>query len=238
MPLPIPSVRSIRDFYAFEQHVKTCRAQRGLAMVAQWYEIPVFYFSNPASVIGHGDLVHAPRSTQELDFELEIAAIIGTQGSDLPADDSAMDCVAGFTIYNDWSARDLQRNEMAVGLGPSKGKDFANSLGPHMIPFQELRDYYHNGRLKLGMSASINGKVVSRGNASSMYWTWPQLLAHASRDTRLMPGDVIGSGTVGSGCILELTPAVTGGWLKPNDVVQLEIERIGILENRIASRLP
>jgi fumarylacetoacetate (FAA) hydrolase len=238
MPLPIPPVRSIRDFYAFEQHVKTCRAQRGLAMVAQWYDIPVFYFSNPASVIGHGDPVHAPRSTQELDFELEIAAIIGTQASDLPADDSAMDCVAGFTIYNDWSARDLQRNEMAVGLGPSKGKDFANSLGPHMIPFEELRDYYNNGRLKLDMSASINGKVVSRGNASSMYWTWPQLLAHASRDTRLMPGDVIGSGTVGSGCILELTPAVTGGWLKPNDVVQLEIERIGVLENRIASRLP
>jgi fumarylacetoacetate (FAA) hydrolase len=173
-----------------------------------------------------------------LDFELEIAAIIGTQVSDLPVDDSAMDCVAGFTIYNDWSARDLQRNEMAVGLGPSKGKDFANSLGPHMIPLEELRDCYHNGRLKLDMSASINGKVVSRGNASSMYWTWPQLLAHASRDTRLMPGDVIGSGTVGSGCILELTPAVTGGWLKPNDVIQLEIERIGVLENRIASRLP
>jgi fumarylacetoacetate (FAA) hydrolase len=107
-----------------------------------------------------------------------------------------------------------------------------------MIPFKELRDCYNNGRLKLDMSASINGKVVSRGNASSMYWTWPQLLAHASRDTRLMPGDVIGSGTVGSGCILELTPAATGGWLKPNDVVQLEIERIGVLENRIASRLP
>ncbi len=238
MPLPIPPIRTIRDFYAFEQHVKTCRAQRGLAMVAQWYEIPVFYFSNPASVIGHGDLVYTPRSTQELDFELEIAAIIGTEVSDLRADDSAMDCVAGFTIYNDWSARDLQRNEMAVGLGPSKGKDFANSFGPHMIPLEELRDCYDQGRLKLEMSASINGKVVSRGNAASMYWTWPQLLAHASRDTRLMPGDVIGSGTVGSGCILELTPAVTGGWLKPNDVVQLEIERIGVLENRIASRLP
>jgi fumarylacetoacetate (FAA) hydrolase len=238
MPLPIPPIRSIRDFYAFEQHVKTCRAQRGLAMVPQWYEIPVFYFSNPASVIGHGDLVYMPRSTQELDFELEIAAIIGTEASDLCADDSAMDCVAGFTIYNDWSARDLQRNEMAVGLGPSKGKDFANALGPHMIPLEELRDCYYQGRFKLDMSASINGKVVSRGNAASMYWTWPQLLAHASRDTRLMPGDVIGSGTVGSGCILELTPAVTGGWLKPNDVVRLEIERIGILENRIASRLP
>lgn len=205
-------------------------------MVTPWYEIPVFYFSNPASVIGHGDLVYPPRNSIELDFELEIAAIISEEASDLPDHDSAMDCVAGFTIYNDWSARDLQRNEMAVGLGPSKGKDFANALGPHLVPFSELRDRYQNGRLDLNMSASINGKIVSRGNASSMYWTWPQLLAHASRDTRLLPGDVIGSGTVGTGCILELTPAVTGGWLKPGDVVQLEIERLGVLENRVGSR--
>lgn len=236
MPLLLPPIRSIRDFYAFEQHVKTCRAQRGLGMVNQWYEIPVFYFSNPASVIGHGDPVYAPKSSEELDFELEIAAIIGTEASDLPEDDSAMDCVAGFTIYNDWSARDLQRKEMAVGLGPSKGKDFANALGPHLVPFSELRDRYQNGRLDLNMSASINGKTVSRGNASSMYWTWPQLLAHASRDTRLLPGDVIGSGTVGTGCILELTPEVTGGWLKAGDIVRLEIERLGVLENRVDSR--
>lgn len=205
-------------------------------MVNQWYEIPVFYFSNPASVIGHGDLVYPPKTSTELDFELEIAAILGEEVSDLPEDDSAMDCVAGFTIYNDWSARDLQRNEMAVGLGPSKGKDFANALGPYLVPFSDLRDRYQNGRLDLNMSASINGKIVSRGNASSMYWTWPQLLAHASRDTKLLPGDVIGSGTVGTGCILELTPTVTGGWLKPGDVVQLEIERLGVLENRVGSR--
>jgi fumarylacetoacetate (FAA) hydrolase len=205
-------------------------------MVNQWYEIPVFYFSNPASVIGNGDLVYAPKNSVELDFELEIAAVIGCEASDVPADDSAMECVAGFTIYNDWSARDLQRNEMTVGLGPSKGKDFANALGPWLVPFAELKDRYQNGRLDLNMSASINGKTVSRGNASSMYWTWPQLLAHASRDTKLLPGDIIGSGTVGSGCILELTPASVGGWLKVGDVVQLEIERLGILENRVASR--
>lgn len=236
MHIPVPHIRSIRDFYAFEQHVKTCRAQRGLGMVSQWYEIPVFYFSNPASVIGHGDLVYPPKGSVELDFELEIAAIVGTEVSDLPADDSAMDCIAGFTIYNDWSARDLQRNEMAVGLGPSKGKDFANSLGPNLVPFADLKNCYQSGRLDLNMSASINGKTVSRGNASSMYWTWPQLLAHASRDTRLLPGDVIGSGTVGTGCILELTPDAVGGWLKPGDVVRLEIERLGLLENRVADR--
>lgn len=205
-------------------------------MVEQWYRIPVFYFSNPASVIGHGDLVIPPLATRELDFELEIAAVIGSPASDLPDDDSAMQCVAGFTIYNDWSARDLQREEMKVGLGPSKGKDFANALGPYLVPLANLQDRYHNGRLNLDMEAYINGRRVSFGNAASMYWTWPQLLAHASRDTRLLPGDVIGSGTVGSGCILELTPEVVGGWLKAGDVVQLRIERLGELENRIAAR--
>lgn len=236
MPQPLPPLRSIRDFYAFEQHVKTCRAQRGLGMVPQWYEVPVFYFSNPAAIIGHGDPVYPPRSTRELDFELELAAIIGTEVSDLPPDDRALEAVAGFTIYNDWSARDLQRQEMAVGLGPAKGKDFANALGPHLVPFSELSDRYQDGRLHLEMRAYINDKLVSQGNAGSMHWTWPQILAHATRDTRLLPGDVIGSGTVGTGCILELTPQATGGWLQPNDRVRLEIERLGSLENQVLVR--
>ena len=124
----------------------------------------------------------------------------------------------------------------AFVTGTSKGKDFANALGPYLVPFSELRDRYQNGRLDLNMSAFINGKRVSQGNASSMYWSWPQLLAHASRDTNLLPGDVIGSGTVGTGCILELTPEVAGGWLKAGDIVQLEIERLGILENCVAVR--
>jgi len=234
--LPLPPLRSIRDFYAFEQHVKTCRAQRGLGMVPQWYEVPVFYFSNPAAIIGHGDPVFAPKATKELDFELEIAAIVGREVSDLPADDSAMDAVAGFTIYNDWSARDLQRQEMAVGLGPAKGKDFANALGPALIPMADLTECYREGRLHLEMTAAINGRIVSRANSGTMHWTWPQVLAHASRDTRLLPGDVIGSGTVGTGCILELTPEKAGGWLQPGDVVRLEIERLGVLENRVAVR--
>jgi fumarylacetoacetate (FAA) hydrolase len=234
--LPLPPVRSIRDFYAFEQHVKTCRAHRSLGMVEEWYQIPVFYFSNTASVIGHGDPVYPPKSTQELDFELELALVIGSPASDLADDDSAMDCVAGFTIYNDWSARDLQRAEMKVGLGPSKGKDFANALGPQLVPMDALRDRYRDGRLDLEMEAWINGRCVSKANASSMYWTWPQLLAHASRDTRLLPGDVIGSGTVGSGCILELTPEAVGGWLQCGDRVQLKIEGLGVLENRVARK--
>lgn len=235
MPAPFP-VASIRDFYAFEQHVKTCRAQRGLDMVPQWYQVPVFYFSNPVCVIGDGDPVFAPAGSNALDYELELACVIGQAARNLPDDDRAMQCVAGFTIMNDWSARDLQRIEMAVGLGPSKSKDFATSLGPVLVPWEQLQDRYSHGRLDLTMTARVNGKELSRGNAADMYWTWPQLLAHASRDTELRPGDVLGSGTVGTGCILELTPERVGGWLQPGDVVELEIERLGVLRNPIIER--
>lgn len=235
MPAPFP-VASLRDFYAFEQHVKTCRGHRGLDMVPQWYQVPVFYFSNPVAVLGDGDPVWAPAGSAALDYELELAAVVGTAARDLPADDSALDCLAGFTIMNDWSARDIQRAEMAVGLGPSKSKDFATSLGPRVVPVAELRDTYRDGRLHLEMTATVNGKQYSRGNAGTMYWTWPQLLAHASRDTELRPGDVLGSGTVGTGCILELTPEAVGGWLKPGDVVELTVERLGTLRNTVADR--
>lgn len=238
MRLPLPPIASIRDFYAFEQHVKTCRRQRGLDMAPQWYEVPVFYFSNPTGVIGHDDPVAAPTGSKALDFELELACIIGRECRDLPADDWAMEAVAGFTIMNDWSARDLQRQEMAVGLGPAKGKDFATSLGPELVTFDELKDKYQGGRLHLEMSAKVNGRELSHGNSGTMHWTWPQMLAHASRDVKLRPGDVLGSGTVGSGCILELTPAAVGGWLKPGDIVELSIERLGTLRNRVVERTP
>jgi len=226
-------VASIRDFYAFEQHVATCRRHRGLEMMPEWYQLPVFYFSNPAGVVHHEDEVWAPSDSHALDYELELACVIGREVCDLPADDRSLDAVLGFTIMNDWSARDLQRVEMAVGLGPSKGKDFATSLGPFVVTIDELADCYKGGRLHLEMTAAVNGRLLSRGNSGSMYWTWPQLLAHASRDTILRPGDVLGSGTVGSGCILELTPEAAGGWLKPGDLVELTIERLGTLRNRV-----
>ena len=237
MNSPLPPIASFRDFYAFEQHVKTCRRHRGLDMAPQWYEVPVFYFSNTACIIGLGQPVAAPHGSTQLDYELEIACVIGKAARDLPADDSALEAVAGFTILNDWSARDIQRSEMAVGLGPSKSKDFATSLGPALISFDELMSSYRDGRLHLEMTARVNGKEYSRGNAGSMYWTWPQLLAHASRDTELRPGDVLGSGTVGSGCILELTPEAVGGWLKPGDLVELTIEKLGTLRNRVVTRI-
>jgi fumarylacetoacetate (FAA) hydrolase len=237
LPMPWPQpVPSVRDFYAFEEHVRTCRRHRGLDVPPQWYQVPVFYFSNPAGVIGDGDPVTPPHGCEQLDYELELACVIGRTARDLPADDSALDAVAGFTLMNDWSARDLQRVEMAVGLGPAKGKDFATSLGPRLVPTAELRPAYRDGRLHLAMTAAVNGRVLSRGDAGTMHWTWPQLLAHASRDTELRPGDVIGSGTVGGGCILELTPEVTGGWLKPGDVVELTAEHIGRLRNPVVAR--
>jgi fumarylacetoacetate (FAA) hydrolase len=232
---PLPAVTGIRDFYAFEQHVATCRRHRGAGMVAEWYQVPVFYFSNPANVVPHEAEVWAPRGSQALDYELELACIIGKECRDLPATDRALEVLAGLTIMNDWSARDLQRIEMSVGLGPSKGKDFATSLGPELVSLDELAGCYRDGRFHLEMTAAVNGRLLSRGNSDSMYWTWPQLLAHASRDATLRPGDVLGSGTVGTGCILELTPEAVGGWLQPGDTVELTIERLGTLRNRVVA---
>src|SRR6516165_10786378 len=164
----LPEIKSIRDFYAFEQHVATCRRHRGLDMVREWYQVPVFYFSNPEGVIGHDAGVYAPRGSQALDYELELACLIGRTARDLPATDEALDAVAGFTIMNDWSARDLQRVEMSVGLGPSKGKDFATSLGPLLVSVDELADRYRDGRLHLEMTASRDGRLLSQGDSGTM----------------------------------------------------------------------
>jgi fumarylacetoacetate (FAA) hydrolase len=211
---PVLHPPSVRDFYAFEQHVKTARASRGLDVPDEWYEIPVFYFSSPAAIYGPGDEIPKPPDTNELDYELEVAAIIGAEGQ-----------IGGFTIMNDWSARDLQRAEMRVGLGPSKGKDFATSLGPVVVTPDELDG--SSGT----MVARVNGEERSRGELGDMHHPWGSIVAHAARNTRLLPGDVLGSGTVGTGCILEQGD---GRWLQPGDVVELEVEGIGILRNTIA----
>lgn len=230
---PILVPRSFRDFYAFESHVKTCREKRGLTMVPEWYQQPVFYFSNPGSLIGPDACVQAPQGCQELDYELELGVVIGRGGRNI-APEKAWEHVAGFTIINDLSARDLQRKEMAVGLGPAKGKDFATAAGPYLVTVDEVQDRIDaDGRIHLAMAARVNGRELSRGQAASMHFTWPQLIAQASRDAMLYPGDLIGSGTVGTGCILELGPDKTGGWLKPGDVVELEIEKLGILRTPV-----
>jgi fumarylacetoacetate (FAA) hydrolase len=211
---PILRPPSVRDFYAFERHVASARAQRGLEMAPEWYQIPVFYFSNPAAILGPEDEIGFPPESSAWDYELEAAAVVGGDGR-----------IAGFTVLNDWSARDLQKMEMAVGLGPAKGKDFATSLGPVLVTPDELGD------LRLEMVARVNGEERSRGNLGEIHWSWEQLLEHAARNTRLIPGDVLGSGTVGTGCILEHGD---GRWLQQGDIVELEIERIGVLRNTVA----
>ncbi len=211
---PVLNPPSVRDFYAFEQHVRTARAARGLEMPPEWYEQPVFYFSNPAAVLGPGEEIPYPDGTGELDFELEVAAIVGAEGR-----------IAGFTVMNDWSARDLQRAEMSVGLGPAKGKDFATSLGPVIVTLDEFPG------TEAEMVARVNGEERSRGNLRDLYFSWERIRDHAARNTVLRPGDVLGSGTVGTGCILELGD---GRWLQSGDVVELEVEGIGILRNTIA----
>jgi 2-keto-4-pentenoate hydratase/2-oxohepta-3-ene-1,7-dioic acid hydratase in catechol pathway len=226
---------TFRDFYAFEQHVRTARSRRGLDMVAAWYEIPVFYFSNPNSFIADNETVVAPAGSQELDFELELGAVIGKRGRDIPAA-KAWEHVAGFTIINDFSARDLQRSEIEVGLGPAKGKDFATAVGPMLITRDEVSDRINGENNSLEMRARLNGRNLSNGNSSALHHSFPKMIAQASRDADLFPGDLIGSGTIGTGCILELGAENTGGWLKPDDVVELEIEKLGVLHTRVTGR--
>jgi fumarylacetoacetate (FAA) hydrolase len=210
-PVPVPP--SIRDFFAFEQHVATTRAKRGEAVPEFWYEAPVFYFTNPAAVVGPDVTIPFPQGTKKLDYELEVAAVIGL-GEE----------IMGFTILNDWSARDLQRGEISVGLGPAKGKDFATSLGPVLVTVDEF-----NGSRGL-MLARVNGIERSRGELADLHYSWSTIRERAAMNTHLRPGDVLGSGTVGTGCILESHDQV---WLESGDVVELEVGGLGVLRNVI-----
>jgi fumarylacetoacetate (FAA) hydrolase len=211
---PVLYPPAVRDFMAFEEHVATARKQRGAEVPQEWYAVPVFYFSNPTAIFGPEETIPYPAGTQELDYELECAAMIGVEGA-----------IAGFTVLNDWSARDLQRQEMRVGLGPAKGKDFATSLGPVLVTPDEFDG---SGGV---MVARVNGEERSRGELGDMYHHWDALVARAAQNTELRPGDLIGSGTVGTGCILEHGD---GRWLQRGDIVELEIEGIGVLRNTIA----
>ena len=230
---PVMNPPAFRDFYAFEQHVRSARKLRGLDMHPDWFKIAIFYFSNPNCCYGHGQEIPYPSNTTELDFELEFAIIIGNGGSNLKAN-QAEKVIAGYTILNDWSSRNLQREEMPLSLGPAKGKDFASSFGPYMVTPDELDDAWDdNGKLHLRMTCQVNGKLISDGNTNDLYHSFGDMIERASMNTKLMPGEYIGSGTVGTGCILELRPENTGGWIQKGDTVTLEVERLGKLENKI-----
>jgi len=230
---PLQNPPTLRDFYAFETHVKTANKNRGREVPEEWYEFPVFYFTNPHTIHGPNEDVRIPAYTKAMDYELEVAAIIGRPGRDI-APDKALDHIFGFTVLNDWSARDVQRKEMKVGLGPAKGKDFASSLGPWIVTPNEFgrRETGRPGVYDSAMVARVNGQERSRGNWMDIHYSFGELIARASEGVQLFPGDVIGSGTVGTGCLLEITKG-EGPWLKKGDVVELEIENIGILKNRV-----
>jgi len=230
---PVPEPRTFRDFYAFEQHVRTARKNRGLEMDPLWYELPVFYFSNPTTLFAHKEDVPYPEPTKALDYELEIAIIIANGGKNISKDDATA-FIAGYTICNDWSARDFQKEEMKLNLGPAKGKDFATSFGPAMVTPDELEDYFdENGNLSIRMTCHVNNELYSDGNVNDLFHSFPNMIERASQNSELFPGDYIGSGTVGTGCILELGPENINGWLKKGDIVTLTIEGIGTLENAI-----
>lgn len=239
--VPIP-VTTIRDFITFEQHTAgSLRSVTGNAVVPDaWYEAPAFYFTNPHAAIGSGAPVPVPPGCDVLDFELEVAAVIGTAGYNLTVDEAARHIV-GFTILNDWSARDLQSREMKVGLGPAKGKDTATTLGPVVVTTDELAAFESDGRYDVRMTVEVNDVEIGTDTLANMAWTFAELVAYASRGTWVRPGDVIGSGTCGSGCLAELW-----GWsgrhqpppLQIGDTVRMTVQGIGEIENTVVGGPP
>lgn len=228
---PVLRPPTIRDFMIFEEHA----TQQGTRQREEaWYRLPIFYFSNPLCVYGPEDAIPYPAASAMLDYELEIACIIGQEGVNVAASD-ALDYIAGFCIFNDWSCRDLQRDESAVGLGPAKGKDSASSLGPWLVTTDELRPYLRDGRLSVKCSARVNGVTWVADSDGGLSWhTWGDMIERASRDSRIAPGDVLGCGTVGGGSIGEaIRKGYPARFLQPGDVVEQEVEGLGILRNTI-----
>ena len=217
---PLPRPNSLRDFMAFEEHV---RNSLGGDPPDVWYDVPVYYKGNPDSVVGPGAEVAWPSHSERMDYELEIAAIVGRRGRDVPAGE-ADEYIAGYTIFDDFSARDTQLEEMKGRLGPAKGKDFANALGPYLVTPDDFD--LPDAR----MTAEVNGETWSEGTAGEMHHSFADIVAHVSRDETLHPGDVLGSGTVGGGCGLEL-----GRFLERGDTVRLTVDGLGMLENTVGS---
>ena len=232
---PILAPPTFRDFYAFEQHVGTMWKRRDMEIPEAWYRLPIFYFSNTSEIRGPDDPVWAPRGSSELDYELEVAALVDTPVQDLDAE-RGEEAIGGYLILNDWSARDLQREETTVRLGPAKGKDFASSIGPWLVTPDELTDARSGKGYDLAMTASVNGGELSRGSWSSAHFSFGEMVERASADVRLRPGDLLGSGTVGTGCLLEIRDETLGRYLEPGDTVSLTIERLGELTAPVVQR--
>ena len=244
---PITNPNSLRDAYAFRQHVETSRKNRGLEMIKEFDEFPVFYFSNHNAIYGPQDEIKCmPSHFEKLDFELEIAIVIGKEGRNLKANE-ASSYIAGYMIMNDVSARGLQMKEMKLNLGPAKGKDFASVIGPYLVTPDEIKDKLidkegHGSIYDLKMSCFLNNQLVSEGNFKDMNWTFEQIIERVSYGATIYPGDIIGSGTVGTGCLLELngTEKIIDSnynevWLKEGDVIKMKIDKLGEISNKIVS---
>jgi fumarylacetoacetate (FAA) hydrolase len=241
---PVLRPQSLRDFYAFERHVRTIWARRGGEIPEAWFRLPIFYFSNISEIRGPDEPVSAPRDSAELDLELEVCAVVDTPARDLEAG-TAEGAIGGYCILDDWSARDLQRDESTVRLGPAKGKDFATTIGPWIVTPDELADARAPGETgpRLAMTAEVTDAAgerhpISHGSWADAHFSFGDMLARASADVRLRPGDLIGSGTVGTGCLLEVKDATLGRYLAPGDTVALAIERLGELRTPIVGRAP
>ncbi len=246
---PVPHPTSCRDGYAFRQHVEAARRNRGVEMIPEFDEYPIFYFTNHNAIQGHEeDILCMPDHFQKLDFELEAAIVVGKRGRNIKADE-ADHYIAGYMIMNDMSARVLQMEEMKLNLGPAKGKDFSTVIGPYLVTPDEIEPYRipskegHKGhRFNLSMKCWVNGKLVSEGNMADMDWSFAEILERCAYGADIHPGDVIGSGTVGTGCFLELNGTgkrldknYTEQWLQDGDIVEMEIEGLGRLRNRIVA---
>ena len=243
---PVPHPTSCRDGYAFRQHVAAARRNRGVEMIKEFDQYPIFYFTNHLAVQGPGEIYCMPDHFQQLDFELEVAIVIGKKGRNIRAED-ADQYIAGFTIMNDMSARKLQMEEMLLNLGPAKGKDFSTIIGPWLVTPDELQSKkvapkqgHVGNNYDLSMKCWVNDVMVSEGNMADMDWTFAEIIERCSYGVTLYPGDVIGSGTVGTGCFLELNgtaklnnPQHQPQWLQPNDKVTMQIDGLGTLENTI-----
>lgn len=221
---PLPNPSSLRDFIAFEDHIAATSKKRDQPIPPEWYKVPVYYKGNHRTIVGPEEALPWPLGTTKLDYELELACVIGREGKNI-SERQAEDYIAGYTIMNDFSARDIQFQEMACRLGPAKGKDFATALGPCLVTPDEIADLG-----ALTMIARVNGEEWSRGRFGTIHWSFAQMIAHVSRGETIYPGDVFGSGTVGGGCGLELDR-----YLKAGDVVELEIQPIGVLRTRVVS---
>jgi fumarylacetoacetate (FAA) hydrolase len=243
---PVPNPTSCRDGYAFRQHVASARKNRGVDMIPEFDQFPIFYFTNHNAIQGPGDIDCMPDHFEKLDFELEAAIVVGKRGRNIKASE-ADEYIAGYMIMNDMSARAMQMEEMRLNLGPAKGKDFSTVIGPYFVTPDELEAYKvdckpgHTGNAyNLTMTCKVNGVEVSRGNVADMDWTFAEILERCAYGTDIIPGDVIGSGTVGTGCFLELNgtakrnnPDAVPQWLQPNDEVVMSIDALGTLNNTI-----